>query len=427
MNLATSLNRSQRALLVVLWLMLGGLLAISCKTQTSLSNTNLEYQYDPLLSLQITSRPWWRTPQQQHVVVRIKTRKLATDVSTADFLKRYSLSWELFANYESNQPLAKDTIYPRHVTRYGNGDYGLLLPLTQVADLEEAVWVLRIQDNASKLYILHDCLVSFRKQDLGQEYALHRAGDSLPLTLPYVWTTDSLLVMGPGEQVSGKLVLKHWPDAFPAPLPAMALSAPPKGPAPAGPVEFNQASEVTNINPGLYLVAPDTTKGIPGFSFVAFKNRYPRLVTEEELIAPLIYLTTREERKKLAEADNAKLVLDQFWLGIGGSRESARRVLKAYYAQVETANQLFTTFKEGWRTDMGMIYIIFGKPERVSRTRDRETWSYTRKNSEQGYSFTFVRKPTIFTPNNFELVRFADYADLWYSTVDEWRRGILKN
>ncbi|MDZ7822184.1 MAG: GWxTD domain-containing protein [Candidatus Marinimicrobia bacterium] len=40
-------------------------------------------------------------------------------------------------------------------------------------------------------------------------------------------------------------------------------------------------------------------------------------------------------------------------------------LMNEYYYRVQTANQRFSGQREGWRSDRGMIYIIYGEPDAV--------------------------------------------------------------
>jgi len=66
--------------------------------------------------------------------------------------------------------------------------------------------------------------------------------------------------------------------------------------------------------------------------------------------------------------------------------------MEEYYARVEYANKHFSHYIEGWRSDMGMVYIIFGAPNNVDRhpfevdSKPYEVWAYY----ELNYSFVFV-------------------------------------
>jgi len=66
--------------------------------------------------------------------------------------------------------------------------------------------------------------------------------------------------------------------------------------------------------------------------------------------------------------------------------------MEEYYQRVEFANQNFKHYIDGWRTDMGMVFIIFGSPSNVDRhpfdidSKPYEVWSYY----ELNHQFVFV-------------------------------------
>jgi GWxTD domain-containing protein len=45
----------------------------------------------------------------------------------------------------------------------------------------------------------------------------------------------------------------------------------------------------------------------------------------------------------------------------------ANELMDEYYRRVNYANANFRSFREGWKTDMGMVYIIFGPPSETDR------------------------------------------------------------
>ncbi len=53
---------------------------------------------------------------------------------------------------------------------------------------------------------------------------------------------------------------------------------------------------------------------------------------------------------------------------------------------------LFTSYKEGWKTDKGMIFIVLGPPDKVQRSKDREVWTYDQRGNAQNVNFTFNRR-----------------------------------
>ena len=57
-----------------------------------------------------------------------------------------------------------------------------------------------------------------------------------------------------------------------------------------------------------------------------------------------------------------------------------------YFRRVRYANKYFTVFRDGWKTDRGLIYILFGPPNDIYRyeynidTKPFQTWTYYREN-----------------------------------------------
>lgn len=122
-------------------------------------------------------------------------------------------------------------------------------------------------------------------------------------------------------------------------------------------------------------------------------EHFPTLKTPRELARPLIYLMDRgpyEEMMKIQNSDSIKAAMDDFWLSNFDNREFARRVISKYYNRVEQANKRYSNFKEGWKTDRGMVYILFGDPTYVTEFSDELRWDYTYGMYSDEYSFYFL-------------------------------------
>lgn len=169
---------------------------------------------------------------------------------------------------------------------------------------------------------------------------------------------------------------------------------------------------------GLYLAQQDTLSS-QGFAFMIRKSPYPRYNTLAELKGPLLFVTTKEENDQLGAAGEDKVKFDKVILGITGDKDRAKTFMKNYFKRVEYANYFFTSFKEGWKTDRGMVFIIFGSPEEVAFNGQQETWQYR----SVGLRFVFNKAGSVYGPDHYVLVRDKDYAETWYSTVDLWRKS----
>lgn len=178
-------------------------------------------------------------------------------------------------------------------------------------------------------------------------------------------------------------------------------------------------SDFTFIKPGNYLIQKDTND-VMGFSFTVYED-YPKYSYLESLIDPMIYVSTKNEFEKLQNVKGEKKAFDRVILSITGDTERARIFMRSYFKRVELANQFFSSFKAGWKTDRGMVYIIYGIPDEVYKFKDREVWKY--KSSTYKASFDFVRSGTLFDPDNYVLIRDDKFKDTWYEVVDLWRNA----
>ena len=176
---------------------------------------------------------------------------------------------------------------------------------------------------------------------------------------------------------------------------------------------------------GLYFVQSDTASA-NGTAFRIESKPFPKQGNYDELISSLTYFTTRSELDKLHSAKDKKKAFDTYWIEITKSSERARKVIKEYYGRVSLANHLFTTYKQGWKTDKGMIYIIFGTPDEVLKDGEREEWIFERTNQLPRINFTFIKSKSIFTQDHFVLLRKSSYQQIWYKAIDLWRKGQMQ-
>jgi GWxTD domain-containing protein len=173
---------------------------------------------------------------------------------------------------------------------------------------------------------------------------------------------------------------------------------------------------------GMYQFRVDTNTQ-EGLTIVNFGNGFPKINTPEELIDPLMYLTTSPDYNQLLQEENKKLAVDNFWLGLTGSTGRARELIRIFYNRVYFANYYFSTNKPGWKTDRGMVYIVYGPPQNLQKSPTSETWMYYMKGASSVINFTFQYKPSPFSLDNFILKRSESQEWHWKEAVDSWRRG----
>jgi len=177
---------------------------------------------------------------------------------------------------------------------------------------------------------------------------------------------------------------------------------------------------------GMYLIQADSSKP-GGITLLRFYDGFPDVTTKELLVNSLRYVTTKEEFDKLHESKDKKAAVDKYWLEIAGNEDRAKELISKYYNRVQDANRYFTSYTEGWRTDRGMIYMIFGPPETVLKNGTSETWEYGRNPNASPLSFIFVHQSNPATENDYQLRREPQYKAPWYKGVDAWRQGRIYN
>ncbi len=173
---------------------------------------------------------------------------------------------------------------------------------------------------------------------------------------------------------------------------------------------------------GVYQVgiSPDR---LDGYSFNYFGEYFPSVKTPEEMIKPLVYLASQNEIKRLLSDPVPKLAIDNFWLESTSNIEKARELIRIYYNRVLYANYFFASYKEGWKTDRGMIYIVYGPPDEVFKNDEEEKWIFGTKKSSPRISFVFTKIINPLTQNDYKLRRNAETKTMWDQAVTSWRNG----
>ena len=120
---------------------------------------------------------------------------------------------------------------------------------------------------------------------------------------------------------------------------------------------------------------------------------------------------------------NFKTAVDSFWLYAGGSHDRARELVRKYYHRVEDANDFFSSYIEGWRTDRGLIYIVYGPPNIVYKSSNSENWVYGAENNFNSLTFSFLKVINPFTDNDYRLERSQFLKKSWFNSVEMWRQG----
>lgn len=252
-----------------------------------------------------------------------------------------------------------------------------------------------------------------------------------PLAGQNASTGDTLLIHLPTELTMNRLEPPVWQLSNASPT--VSLPPPPYSsartrwdtlrPDPIGTLEADSL---------IVLVVPEGTTLLQlpsdnlALRFHGRKGNFPALVEADELIAPLRYIASRTEFQRLQNAAHPKLALDEFWLACGTTPDASRGLLETYYGRVEEANLSFSGMVEGWRTDRGMVHIVFGVPQRVRRDAWNEYWIYGEEGTANALTFHFRRKAHLLDDNCYELQRSIQYRSVWDRGISNWRNGRVR-
>ncbi len=189
-------------------------------------------------------------------------------------------------------------------------------------------------------------------------------------------------------------------------------------------IDFDSTGMLTHrvIDKGLYHFQ-GTENVNSGPTLFNFQEHFPKVLSPENMIGPMRYISTKKEYAALNESENKKIAVDQHWINVAGSSERARTLIREYYTRVESANNYFTSYLEGWKTDRGLIYIIYGTPNVVYKNKDYENWIYGEENNMMSISFVFHKVNNPVSNNDYSLSRSPMFKSSWFRAVDSWRNG----
>ncbi len=185
---------------------------------------------------------------------------------------------------------------------------------------------------------------------------------------------------------------------------------------------INQTFENTTFSLGVYelrLSIMDENFNVLKTSskqFYSFIKGYPRSIVDLDIsVDQMVYIASADELDRIKSMQTYETKLNaftDFWSKKDPSPgTSENEALIEYYRRIAHANKNFSKNNKGWRTDMGMVYIILGAPNSVERrpfeqTQPYEIWHYFDINQY----FIFV-----------DYTGFGDYR-LKYPLTYEWAK-----
>ena len=176
--------------------------------------------------------------------------------------------------------------------------------------------------------------------------------------------------------------------------------------------------DVEVLENAFYFIQADTNSSV-GSGFLQCPPYFPRYRRIDELISTMQYICSSREFGDMIQSPNPRQAFQDFWIESANGQAGAKRAIRNYFRRVTAANLLFTNYKPGWQTDQGMIFLVYGSPDRVESDGRKETWYYG--DTEK---FDFIKISTLFAPQLYTLIRDPEYRDSWTQRIKGIRAGL---
>ena len=263
-----------------------------------------------------------------------------------------------------------------------------------------------------------------KRDSLSAQNFLVRDSNNMVIFRTYLFEDEQITIENNRLQADSLLLVKY-PLIDESPLPPFSMA---KSrfilPAPDSSVaiDFSKPIHLSLSKVGIYFITADPMQK-KGKTIFRFHEYFPETKIAEDLIDPLLYLSTKKEFKNILRAGDSKLAVDSFWLDASGNMYRARELIRVFYSRVFFANYYFTADKEGWLTDRGMIYIIFGPPKTIYKSDVAERWIYGSDRNLSSMDFYFELHENPFSDRTYILKRQEIFKASWYQAIDTWRNG----
>jgi GWxTD domain-containing protein len=344
--------------------------------------------------------------------------------ATGSFLTQIRVHFELGETLKSGGKFSVDTgtyVYNLKKDQLKNVFY-TYIPFKAYAGKQ---YMLRVyvsdmmRNKSNQSFILVDKSNPFNDQN----FLVHGGNRSQPFLIRSMSTTQKFCISYRSDKYS-KLYIDYYRNRQPMPMPIYATEILPDQlvrPDSSWVTNMNDTIQYCLLQKGIYQFRVDTNfrQGLALYNFGPF---YPSVKEVEDMASPLTYISNTKEAHEIKESPNKKLAIDNFWVACSGNMEQARELIRIYYNRVFFANYYFTADREGWKTDRGMIYIVYGPPNTLYKSEDEERWDYFKKAGES-ISFTFRKADSKWTNNLYSLIRGQAPDTHWRQAVESWRSG----
>ena len=415
-------------------LLIMGLLFLSvlqgCKKGVSLSETDFKDMYSSKSDVpQPRFKIFHAENSTSEVYYMFENRGLKYSINevSGDYMAKARISWQLYTDYSSTE-IIDSSSFVKFDSTATSGLFQLQGKFTIPAKAD-ANYVLKITttdlNTTQKTVTFH--YIDKTDKTNRQFFKVVLEENNSVLFRNYFYENERLSITYALSKSLTQLEGKFFDVIFPVAAPPFSMSNP-------KPFDFDNHTEfsldMTNgiahfssADAGIYHFGLGGGNKYTGLTLYQYSNEFPEVNTNQELLSPLRFITSKKEFAKLRKYQEPKKAVDEFWKSTSKDPKKAKKLIKGYYNRVQNANYFFSSFKEGWKTDRGVIYIVFGPPSIVYRSLTGESWTYGEDSNYRSLTFNFVKVKNPFTNNDFALQRTSVYKNPWYRAVDAWRQG----
>ncbi len=405
-------------------ILLIALILSSCSTGSKLSNQNLSYIYNPELD---ELHPQFKVVNVKDSVSRLFFKIDATELlytkkqGDTDFSANFTVSYQVIPAFEAREVLDSGSfVFEDRVEKPGSKDIISYLdfdsPYNGTYLVKAAVTDLNRNQIAKSFIEVDNSTINSRNN-----FYLKKKDADYPLFNLFLDENDYALYHK-NKNVKTFMV-RYYRINYPLAPPPFAIVNP-------KPFEFNadslftlQAGETVKLrSEGIYHFQVDSSD-YEGFTLFKFDDKFPNVKNARAMLEPLRYITTKQEYTDIENNKNLKAGVEDFWLDASETNDRGRELIQKYYSRVEQSNKLFTSYMQGWKTDRGLIYMIFGPPNVLYKSSEGETWVYGEENNIMSLNFSFSRLINPFCDNDYVMNRSTIYKSSWFRAVDSWRKG----
>ncbi|MFT4752480.1 MAG: GWxTD domain-containing protein [Salibacteraceae bacterium] len=405
------------------------LLLTSCKKGVSLSETDFKEMYSSSSDIHQPQFQVYHASDSESEIYYMfenKSLKYVTDNQSSSYMANVKISWQLYSDFSS-----KEVIDSSSFVKFDTAATSGLAQLQGMFKLTITTgrnYILKITTTDLNTKAKTISFLNLNKRDITsrQFFKVILKENNSILFRNYFYKHENLAIVY-RQKSNPSVVAKNYKTVFPVSSPPFSLSK-------ANPFNFDDfyTLEVGFINdtlhfqadePGIYHFGITSDERYSGLTLFQYSKEFPEINTTQEMLDPLRFLTSMKEFGKMRKYKDPKKAVDQFWLSTAKDSDKSRKLVKGFYQRVESANYYYTSFKEGWKTDRGIIFIVFGPPSIVYRSLTGESWTYGEQSNYKSLTFNFSKVNNPFTNNDYVLQRSTVYKNPWYRAVDTWRQG----